>query len=243
MRPKAGSRRGRSAREEVRQPLTEQAYTAIKREILSDRLAPGVPLPVDRFTREMKLSRTPVREAILRLEREGFVEIKPRLGTFVAHLDLRKIREMYHVRAVLEGSAARLTAALYSPAALKTVDKELRSQKLTGTINLAAISEAGQSLHRMIVDECGNEVLAGTIRSLQDHFSRYRHFSLQISEKVLSSHREHLEILDALSRRDGELAERLVRAHFEHAARFLIESALAQAHANGSLRLMVSAAR
>ncbi len=94
----ASTRTIRRRRTDPATPLTEQAYRGIKQEILSNRLPPGAPLPVDRFIREMKLSRTPVREAILRLEREGFVEIRPRLGTFVAQLDLRKIREMYHVR-------------------------------------------------------------------------------------------------------------------------------------------------
>lgn len=221
-------------------PLTEQAYRCIKAEILSNRLPPGAPLVPERFVREMKLSRTPVREAILRLEREGFVEIRPRLGTFVSHLDLRKIREMYFVRAVLEGSAARLAAAVLDPAVLARVERELKSQRLTGEIDLAAISNAGQSLHAMIVDGCGNQVLSDTIRGLQDHFSRFRHLSLKIADKVLSSHREHIAILHALKRRDGDLAEALMRDHFDHAARFLLESIVNQPSTGGPVRLALS---
>ena len=95
-------------------PLTDKAYFAIKTEILSNRLEPGAVLPIQRFTGEMKLSRTPVREAILRLQREGFVEIRPRLGTIVAHLDLTRLREMYQVRSILEGEAAKLASAALS---------------------------------------------------------------------------------------------------------------------------------
>lgn len=239
----ASTRTIRRRRTDPATPLTEQAYRGIKHEILSNRLPPGAPLPVDRFIREMKLSRTPVREAILRLEREGFVEIRPRLGTFVAQLDLRKIREMYHVRGVLEGSAARLAATIADPDRLAAVESELAAQKTAGDMNLAAISEAGQSLHRLIVDQCGNEVLAGTIRSLQDHFVRFRHVSLHLPEKVLSSHREHLQILAALKCRDGDAAERLTREHFDHAARSLVESVLNQPHYGGPVRLTLRAAR
>jgi len=221
-------------------PLTEQAYRAIKQEILTNRLPPGAPLPVERFLREMKLSRTPVREAILRLEREGLVEIRPRLGTFVSHLDLRKIREMYHVRGILEASAARLAAATADAGSLAAVGRNLRSQRTAAGADLAAISEAGQALHRMIVDQCGNQLLSDTIRSLQDHFVRFRHFSLQLPEKVLSSHREHIGILKALEKRDGPAAEHLVREHFEHAAKFLMESLLAPA--TGGLRITLPTA-
>jgi DNA-binding GntR family transcriptional regulator len=238
----AATRTIRRRRADSSTPLTEQAYRTIKQEILSNRLPPGAPLPVDRFIREMKLSRTPVREAILRLEREGFVEIRPRLGTFVAHLDLRKIQEMYYVRGVLEGSAAKLAAATLHPAKIEQVERELRSQNAGPGANLALLSEAGQSLHRLIVDNCGNQVLSNTIRSLQDHFVRFRHVSLQLPEKVFSSHREHLAILEALKGRDGEAAERLVREHFEHAARFLMESLLNRPEVGGDLRLTLPAA-
>ena len=235
-------RTGRRRRADSTTPLTEQAYRAIKQEILSNRLPPGAPLPVDRFIREMKLSRTPVREAILRLEREGFLEIRPRLGTFVSHLDLRRIQEMYYVRGVLEGAAAKLAAATLNAAKLEQVEKELRAQITGPGANLTLLSEAGQSLHRLIVDNCGNQVLSDAIRSLQDHFVRFRHISLKLPEKVFSSHREHIAVLEALKARDGEAAERLVREHFEHAARFLVESLLIRPEVGGDLRLTLPAA-
>lgn len=134
-------------------------------------------LPIQRFTGEMKLSRTPVREAILRLQREGFVEVRPRLGTIVAHLDLRRLRAMYHVRSVLEGDAARLACEIIPEQVLSTCDKELRRQRTSGTLDVAAMSEAAQHLHEAIIAHCGNMVLMETIRGLQDHFVRFRHVS------------------------------------------------------------------
>ncbi len=208
---------------------SEKAYRAIKEAILRNELTPGDPVSVDRFARELELSRTPVREAILRLEREGLIEIRPRLGTFVAQLDLRRIQEMYRVRKVLEGEAAR-EAALWAP------EVELLNLKQTlsqwgGALpyDYDAMSEAGQRVHQLIVRYCGNEVLQNMIGSLQDHFTRFRRLSAALPEKVLSSHREHLAIVDALIARNGPEAQRLVHEHFDHAAQLLLESLLRSA--------------
>lgn len=206
--------------------LTERAYRALKEEILSVRLPPGAPLPIERLVHEMQISRTPLREAIQRLEQEGLLEIRPRLGTFVAPLDLRKIREMYYVRGALEGAAARTTAALADPAHLAAIARQLHQYPVDGAVDLRGMSESGHRLHRLISEECGNETLAGMIRQLQDHFVRFRNLSLQLPEKVLASHRQHLEILAALEARDGDRAERLMREHLEQAGRFLVESLL-----------------
>jgi DNA-binding GntR family transcriptional regulator len=205
---------------------TNQAYQAIKAEILGNRMRPGEPLPIDRLVRELGLSRTPLREAIQRLEKEGFVEIRPRIGTFVSRLNLGEIQEMYQVRQALEGFAARLAAERVDGAALVPVERALRRHQLEGEIDYQAMSEDGQRLHRLIMEECGNETLAGMLRSLRDHFTRFRLLSLEIPEKILSSHREHLGILEALKERDGSRAETLVREHFEHASQSLLQNLL-----------------
>jgi DNA-binding GntR family transcriptional regulator len=206
------------------QSLTEFAYRRIKEEILASRLSPGALVPIERFVRQMRLSRTPVREAILRLEREGFVEVRPRLGTYVSRLDLGRVQEMYHVRGVLEGAAARLAAAWGDPEEAREVRGFLEGLSVKPPIDTRALSEAGQHLHQLIVDSCGNSVLRETILGLQDHFVRFRHLSLRLPDKVLQSHKEHLAIAGALARRDAEAAEQLVRTHFQHAAKALIES-------------------
>jgi DNA-binding GntR family transcriptional regulator len=206
--------------------LTDAAYQAIKDLILTNRLKPGEAVPKDRLIRELKLSRTPLREAMLRLEKEGFVTVRPRMGTFVSQLDLRQIQEMYQVRRALEGLAGRLAAGRVERAKLERVETDLRRQRVEGRIDCAALSESGQGLHRLIVESCGNKLLAAMIQSLQDHFRRFRALSLEIPEKVLASHREHLAIAAALREGDGTRAQKLVEEHFEHAGRSLVESLL-----------------
>lgn len=220
---------------------TATAYEAIKAAILSNRLRAGETVPAERFERELRLSRTPIREAILQLAREGFIEIRPRMGTFVSRLDLRQIQDMYEARSLLEGRAARLAAARVPGPKLEAVERELQSQRVRGAVDCRALSEAGQKLHNLIVSECGNRVLENMILSLRDHFTRFRNLSLQIPEKVLASHREHLEIVQALKKRDGGLAEEIMQRHFTHAGQVLLDSLLRRDPA-GAATVTISAA-
>lgn len=222
--------------------LTEVAYQAIKTAILNNQLHAGDALPADRFVQELALSRTPVREALLRLEKEGLVEVRPRMGTFVTQLNLREIQESYQVRQELEGLAARLAARRADAAQLAAVERALKKYPLRGEIDCQGMSEAGQQLHALVVEACGNLVLARMIRSLQDHFTRFRALSLDIPEKVRDSHREHLAILAALKAGDGALAEQLMQEHFAHAGRALVERLLNQNGLGPSLAVTVQAA-
>ena len=232
--PRARSARRRGTRRHSSESLTETAYHAIKEEIVSCRLAPGEPISIERFTGELRLSRTPVREAVLRLEKEGFIEIRPRMGTFVSHLELREIQEMYEVQRILESQAARLAAGSIPHGRLERIEIELRRYSDPADADLVAMSEAGERLHRLIVESCPNRLLAHMIESVHDHFRRFRSVSLQIREKVLSSNMEHQAIVQALKQGDGEQAGRLIDAHLEHAARFLLDTVLSR-HNQGQI--------
>ena len=200
---------------------TDLAYQTLKREILSNLLAPGTSISIENYVHSLKLSRTPVREAVLRLEREGLIEVRPRQGTFVAPLDLRQIRELYAVRRLLEGEAARLAASRIPRDPLDSLLQELKSLHDPRTL-----FERGQAVHALCAQYCGNQTLRQMLESVQDHFIRFRSLSLQIPEKLLSSHREHLAILEALAVPDGDLAQQRMHLHFDHAAAYLLETLL-----------------
>lgn len=209
-----------------RDSLTAVAYGAIKEEILNNRLASGEPVPIGRFVRELRLSRTPVREAVLQLAKEGLIDVRPRMGTFVSYLDLRQVQEMYDVRSVMEAHAAGLAAGRIPADKLEAVERLLRRQKTNGKIDCQALSDAGQALHRLIVECCGNRTLTQMILSLQDHFIRFRSLSVHIPDKVVASHEEHLEILNALKNGDAGAAAERMRDHLAHAGRYLLENLL-----------------
>lgn len=222
-------------------PATERVYQAIRHEILSNRLRSGEPVPIKRFVHELRLSRTPVREAILRLQREGLIEVRPRMGTFVSYLDIRRIREMYDLRRLLEGHAANLAVASVAPEAARALRKELAAYAVAGqAVDYKGISESGKKVHGLILDHCGNEALAEMLRSMRDQFARFRSVSLEIPEKVISSHKEHLAILAALEARDGTKAEELVHEHLDHAAELLLESLLQHRGTREAARITIA---
>ena len=236
------ARRTARAGQEPAVSATETAYQAIRREILSNKLRSGDPVPVERFVDELRLSRTPVREAILRLQREGLIEIRPRMGTFVSHLDIRQIREMYELRRLLEGYAAKLAAARVPPEEVRRLRRELRLYATESSKpDCKGMSGSGKKIHTMIIEHCGNQALADMLRSMQDHFARFRSISLEIPEKVISSHNEHLAILDALEDGDADQAERLVHQHFEHAAQFLLDSLVSAPSRTGTAPVIARA--
>lgn len=223
---RAASPRRDSALSDRRLSAVDLAHQAIKSDILNNRLKPGEAVPVEKYVRDLRLSRTPVREATLRLERERLVEIRPRLGTFVSHLDLRIIRDMYAVRRLLEGEAARAAAVRAPLEAVQALLAELSAFPETGTIDTRGMSDTGKRVHELIVNHCGNEVLQSMIHSLRDHFTRFRSLSIELPEKILSSHHEHIAILESLAARDPDRAGALIHEHFDHASQFLLESLL-----------------
>jgi DNA-binding GntR family transcriptional regulator len=240
-RPKA-----RTAQKRTESPLGDRklsamdhAYQAVKADILANLLRPGDAVPVEKYVRELRLSRTPVREATLRLQREGLIDIRPRLGTFVSYLDLRQIRDMYRVRRLLEGEAAREAALRAPEETLRALRADLAAFQEQGEIDFRGMSETGKRVHQVIVEHCGNEVLRSMILSMQDHFLRFRSLSIQLHEKILTSHHEHLAIVDCLLGRDAEEAAKGIHKHFDHASQFQLDSLLNGSSSDG-LRVTIA---
>jgi DNA-binding GntR family transcriptional regulator len=149
------------------------------------------------------------------------VEIRPRLGTFVAQLDLVAIRDMFRVRGALEGEAARQAATRIPDRELSAVCSAVRS------INAAdpkAVVQSGQELRDTILRYCGNDVLRRLNRSLDDQFARTRKLTAVSAEGAVLRHQEHLAIAEALLERWPEGAQKAVQQHFERSAQTLIEN-------------------
>lgn len=198
---------------------TDRAYEALKIEILHNRLSPGAPISIDDYVSSLAISRTPVREAILRLEREGLIEIRPRQGTFVAPLDLHQIRELYAVRRLLEGEAARLATPHIPAEDLSNLQRHLKKIE-----DPAERFEAGQEVHLLCAQHCGNRTLRRMLEAMQDHFIRFRALSRRLPVDILNFDRQHQAILKALILRDAKKAEACAQAHMEYAAAVLLEN-------------------
>lgn len=194
--------------------LKDRVYAAIKDAILSIRLKPGTPLVEAQLAEELGVSKTPVRAALEELEREGFVTRVLFKGTYVTEVTAKDVLEIFQLRAVLEGLAARLATPLFSPQELDQVAHHLTaSEAALAEGDLALCSKLGKNLHDAIINKTDNQRLMLITRNLDDHIQRFRAISDQISGRLNKSVREHRRILDALHRGDPSAAEQAMRDH------------------------------
>lgn len=194
--------------------LKDKAYNAIKSAILSLKLKPGDPLVESDLAQQLGISKTPVRDALLELEREGFVTKVLFKGTYVTEITLKDVRETFQVRAVLEGLAARLATPLFSTEELEEAEKIIvEAEAALAKGDVALCSEQGRRFHNLIINKADNQRLQSTIRNLDEHHQRFRLLSDQIRGRLNKSLKEHRKVLEALQRRDPAAAEEALRGH------------------------------
>ena len=194
--------------------LKDKAYTAIKDAIVSVKLKPGTPLIETQLAEELGISKTPVRAALEELEREGFVTRILFKGTYVTEVTVKDLVEIFQLRAVLEGLAARIATPLFSPRQLDRIAQNLTAAEAAlAEGDLALCSELGKSLHDAIIDKADSQRLTLIIRNLDDHVQRFRAISDQISGRLNKSVKEHRQVLDGLRRRDPDAAAQAMRNH------------------------------
>lgn len=199
-------------------------YEKIKEGIINGALAPGLPINESDFARDLDVSKTPVREALRQLEREGLVENIPGRGSAVAHITFQDIREIFEVREIIECGAAKRAALMRDEEEVRAKRKELEqySKKWTEAIELNW--GPVEDIHLFIVTRIGNQRLIETYLGLLDHIKRIRQhfgerFTRQRFNKLVA---EHLEILDAIIEGNGDRAELAVQNHLHTAAAYLL---------------------
>jgi GntR family transcriptional regulator, rspAB operon transcriptional repressor len=185
--------------------LKDEAYRTIKSAILQLNFRPGDAVMEGKLARSLRISKTPVRNALVRLEQEGLVETRPFRGTFVTPLTVRNIREIFQVRRVLEELAMQLVLMSSPPGTadrlLALVD-EAPAQLHAG--QLEASFDAIRDFHEELVRLSGNEWLIKVYGTFADHLSRIRNVCGHIPGRVEKSASEHRAIVDALARGDHE---------------------------------------
>ena len=205
-----------------------RAYTALKEVIVSLNVydqTQEVRLDERQLAQSLGVSRTPVREAMAQLEREGFVHSVPRRGIYVVRKTRREVIEMIQVWAALESLAARLITVHASDEEIAT----LRSMFATfedGTphAKLDEYSEVNIQFHQTIIAMGGNGVLANLAENLFTHMRMIRRKTIAEENRADRSIEDHLAIIQALEARDTAAAEMLVRNHAlglaDHVARY-----------------------
>jgi DNA-binding GntR family transcriptional regulator len=197
-----------------RPSLKQQAYQAIKHKIVSLELEPGAVIDETALIAELRLGRTPIREALQRLALEKLVDIVPRRGMFVTDIGITDLQRLFEVRMVLESMAARLAAQRGRPdhwhrmeAALSNLDD---SETEMDNEVLIAIDEA---CHQIMYEAADNEFLYDTLSGMYALSLRLWYYSLGKIGKMRSTVLEHRDILEALRAGEAEQAANLLEQH------------------------------
>lgn len=197
-----------------REKLSNQIYGVLKEMIADHRFQPGCRLNIESIARELDVSRTPVWEAVRRLEQEGLVENIPHRGVFMSCLTADKVLDLYAVREVLEGMAARLAATRIDDRALKKMSECIKKQReVIKKQNLIAYSKLDFEFHAIVYDACGNEWLKELLETIKN---KMRPLTLHMQPDFLKLIDHHAELIQALRGRNPERAEQAFRKHNQY---------------------------
>lgn len=194
--------------------IAERAYHQLLDRIITLDLAPGTVLREDELMAELRIGRTPLREAVKRLALERFVAVRPRRGTYVTEVDTASILHITEVRAELEPYAAEIAARRMDAAAMARAQALLAEiDRLEGSDDHDALMRLDGDIHRLAWDASGNPYLLETLE-------RYFSLSLRVWYLVLNrvpglghAVRDQHELLEALIARDGNRARAIMREH------------------------------
>lgn len=208
----------------VRASRVNDAYARLKDEILSNRLLPGFQAPEPEIAERLGMSRTPVREALIRLQAEGLVELIPRRGARILPVLASDMQEIYEILTALEPHAA----AELAKRALTEEDLaplELATQEMETALTQGSLEEwadADDRFHRSLLHLHGNERLCAITSSLFDQAHRARMVTLRLRKAPVRSTQEHRQILTHLRNGDAKKVKSVFHAHRERAARELL---------------------
>jgi DNA-binding GntR family transcriptional regulator len=207
--------------------LSEQVYARLLNAICSGELAAGARLTQEELAASLHVSRQPVLQALRLLKRDGVAIDAGRRGLVVAPVEPELIGQIYEVRAVLDGLAARRAAAAGAKLDAKIV---ARGREAAGSGRIALMIETDAAFHRLVYAASGNPLIAESTRPHWHHIQRAMGATVQVAGAPGRVWDEHQGILEAINAGDAASAERLAREHCEAAGRFL-SARLAEARA------------
>ena len=205
-------------------PLAELAYQEIRARILDNLWSPGYQALEQEIALALGMSRTPVREAMMRLQQEGLVEVAPRRGMRVLPVSPTDMREIYEILTALECMAAEILAKRQpSLTELKPLVEATDSMSEALERNdLDAWAKADETFHMALVKLAGNRMLLETVMGYWDRAHRARMFTLRLRPKPVNSTQEHMQLVHKLAEGDSAGVVQVNRAHRERASRELL---------------------
>ena len=205
-------------------PLREIVFEALRDAIINGVLAPGERLMEVQMAEELGVSRTPVREAIRKLELEGYVMLLPRKGAYVADFSSKSIVDVLEVRGVLEALAAGLAAERITDQELDSLERLLvRASECAQNSDLDRLIEVDTEFHDVLYKASRNDRLAQIVANIREQIQRFRATSLAFPGRMQRAVEEHKQIVDAIAERDTARAKRLAQQHIENSEDSILE--------------------
>ena len=197
-----------------RRKVTDWVYEEVRQAIIELRLKPGEPLREATMAEQLGVSKTPVREALARLEQEGLVETTSFKGAVVSGYSSEDLKEIYELRELLEGAAARAAATSASEETLTRLAALVaESRELHARDDLAGLAALLGAFDLLIYEQVANERIRALIENLKAHLARIGRLTEEIPGRVKASVQEHAAIVDAIAAHDADGAERSMRIH------------------------------
>lgn len=214
----------RQGSRERRASYSDSAYRELKRRILENELSVGEQYLEQEIAELLSMSRTPIREALVRLANEGLVEIRPRHGMRVRAISLEDVREIYEILTALESAAAALAArgglSEEDVASLRTAVADM--DEALASDDRVAWAAADERFHRLLVELSRNERLKVLVATFMDQSHRLRMTTLRLRPKPTTSNEDHRAVIEAIVRGDADAARRIHRQHRQRSGKMLI---------------------
>jgi DNA-binding GntR family transcriptional regulator len=202
--------------------LRDRVYGTLREDIISGQLAPGTTLGEERLASELKVSRTPLREALRQLSGEGFVEFLPHKGARVIQLTPELLQDVFLIREALEGIAAREAARKIDSA--RRISLRERFETLKPLVAQGDLSDVGDMIHEEIFSICENQRLTRLMSACSGQVVWFQRIAERLPGRLMNSFRDHECILNALECRDPEWAEGIARAHIRNVLQDLLHA-------------------
>ena len=195
-----------------------ETYDKLRYRIITNQLSPGEVLNEKELMKQYKIGRTPLREVFLQLQRDGLIQMIPRLGTLVAPLDIHEVREIVEIRRELEGLVGRLAAERITPdqlEALKTILGQVTTMQTAKGEPLRTLTQLDVDFHDILYQATRNRKLKESMHELQGLMSRFwYHLGFQWQEFV-DQFDDFQEVLQALENKDGQRAQEALKKHID----------------------------
>ncbi|MBO4852532.1 MAG: GntR family transcriptional regulator [Schwartzia sp.] len=213
------------------QPLREVVCETLRDAVRRGVLQPGERLMEIQLAEELGVSRTPVREAIRKLEMEGYVIMMPRRGTYVADLSIRDVNEVFEIRTSLESLASGLAAERITEDELEKLQRllvEIGAHIKNG--DMESIVRTDTEFHDLLYQASRNKRLVGIISNLREQLTRFRTTSMSYPGRLKATLEEHRNIVEAIAQGDEKAARKAAEHHMEKSEQTLLESMKGKEH-------------